>query len=93
MGGGTTGLVVVGVGEGGWECREGVYGLADGLGQGLGCIRSQIIGLHLGLSFPRIQSVLHQRQSQGFVLGHCATSTEGFSVGTKWWRTIVVIAS
>ena len=27
------------------------------------------------------------------VLGHLATSTEGCSVGMKWWRTMTMIAS
>ena len=75
-------------GHGGGAC-----GLVDGLGQGLGCVQSQMIGLRLGQSFLRVLRVLLPRQSQGFVLGRCATSTEGCSVGTKWWRTITVIAS
>ena len=70
-----------------------MYGLVGGQGQGLGCVQSQMIGLHPGLSFPRVQSVLPQRQSQGFVLRCRATSTEGCSVDTKWWRTISVITS
>ena len=68
-------------------------GLVDGLGQGLGCVQSQTIELRLDQSFLQVQSFWLQRGSQGFVLGCCATSTEGCSVGTKWWRTITVIAS
>ena len=67
--------------------------LADGLGQGLGCIQSWMIGLHLGQSSLQVQSFRLQRGSQGFVLRRRATSTKGCSVGTKWWRTIMVLAS
>ena len=69
-----------------------MYGLAGGLGQGLECIRGQMIRLRLGQSFLQVQSVFFQRQSQGVVLGHCTTSTKGCSVGMKWWQTIMVIA-
>ena len=71
----------------------GVCGLADGLGQGLGCVQSRMLWLRLGLSFLRVQSSQLQRGSEGFVLGCRATSTEGCSVGMKWWRTITVIVS
>ena len=74
------------------KCREGVYGLADKLGQGLGCVQGQTIGLRPGQRFLQVQSVLLQRQSQGVALRCHATSTEGCSVGTKWWRTITIIA-
>ena len=93
MRGGKTGLVAVGVGEGGVGVWKGACVRVGGLGQGLGCVQGQMIGLHPGLSFPQVQSVLLQRQSQGFVLGCCTTSTEGCSVGMKWWRTMTVIAS
>ena len=79
--------------KGEWGCRGGAYGLAGKLGQGLGCVQDQMIELRPGQSFLQVQSVLLQRQSQGVVLGHRATSTEGCSVGIKWWRTIAVIAS
>ena len=58
-----------------WECGEGVYGLAGELGQGLGCVQGQTIGLHPGQRFLQVQSVLLQRQSQGVVLRCHATST------------------
>ena len=70
-----------------------MYGRAGELGQGLECVQGQMIRLHPGQSFLRVLQVLLWRQSQGVVLRRCATSTEGCSVGTKWWRTIMVIAS
>ena len=66
-----------------WGCGEGVCGLADGLGQGLGCIQSRTIELRLGQSSLWVQSFRLQRGSQGFVLGCCAMSTKGCSAGTK----------
>ena len=68
-------------------------GLVDELGQGLGCVRSLRKESHPDQSFLQVQSFQLQRGSQGFVLRRHATSTEGCSVGTKWWRTMTVIAS
>ena len=48
MSGGKTGLVVMGIGKGEWEHGRSVYGLAGGLGQGLGFVQGQTIRLRPG---------------------------------------------
>ena len=75
-----------------WKCGEGVYGLAGGLGLFLGFVQGWTIRLRHGQRFLWGQSVQLQKLNQGVVLGCCATSTEGCSMGTKWWRTITMIA-
>ena len=72
----------------GGEC-----GQADGLSRGLGFVQGQTIRLRLGQSFLLVQRAQLLRVNRWVVLGHRATSIEGCSVGTKWWRTITVIAS
>ena len=62
----------------GGEC-----GQADGLSQGLGFVQGQTIRLRLGRSFLLVQRAQLLRVNRWVVLGHCATSTEGCSVGTK----------
>ena len=74
------------------ECKGGEYWLVGELGQGLGCVRGQTIYLHLGQSFLLVQRAQLLMVNQWVVLGHLATSTKGCSVGTKWWRTIVMIS-
>ena len=81
------------MGKGEWECGEGEYEQAGGLGQGPGFVQGQMIWLRLGQSFLPVQRVQLLRVNRGVVLRRLATSTEGCSVGTKWWRTMAMIAS
>ena len=64
-----------------------------GLGRGLGFVQGQTVWLRLGQSFLLVRRVRLLRVSRWVVLGLRATSTEGCSVGTKWWRTMTMIAS
>ena len=66
---------------------------AGGLGRGLGFVQGQTIWLRLDRSFLPVQRAQLLRVNQWVVLGHCTTSTVGCSVGTKWWRTMTMIAS
>ena len=66
---------------------------AGGLSRGLGFVQSRTIWLRLGQSFLPVQRVRLLRVSRWVVLGRRATSTVGCSVGTKWWRTMTMIAS
>ena len=80
--------MLIGVGEGGVGAGKGACGLAGGLGQGLRFVQGQTIGLRLGQSCLQVLSVPLWRLSQWVVLRRRATSTEGCSMGTKWWRTV-----
>ena len=64
-----------------------------GRGRGLGFVRGQTIRLRLDQSFLLVQRARLLRVNQWVVLGRRATSTVGYSVGTKWWRTMTMIAS
>ena len=64
-----------------------------GQGQGPGFVRGQTIWLRLDLSFLPVQRARLLRVSRWVVLRRRATSTVGYSVGTKWWRTMTMIAS
>ena len=79
-------------GKGEWERKGGEYGQVGGLSRGLGFVRGQTILVRLGQSFLPVQRAQLLRVNQWVVLGHRATSTEGCSVGMKWWRTIMMIA-
>ena len=76
----------------GWGREGGGCGLVDELSRGLGFVQGQTTRLRLGQSFLPVQRAQLLRVNRWVVLGRCATSTEGCSVGTKWWRTITVIA-
>ena len=65
---------------------------AGGLSRGLGFVRGQTIWVRLDQSFLPVLRVQLQRVNRWVVLGRRATSTVGYSVGTKWWRTITMIA-
>ena len=80
------------MGKGEWGREEGGCGRADGLNQGLGFVQGRMIWLCLGQSFLLVQRAQLLRVSQWVVLGRRATSTVGCSVGTKWWRTMTMIA-
>ena len=79
--------------RGGWGREEGGCGQAGGLSRGLGFVHSQMIWLRPGQSFLPVQRAQLLRVNRWVVLGRRATSIAGCSVGTKWWRTIAVIAS
>ena len=81
------------MGTGEWGHEGGECGRADGLSQGLGFVQGQMIQLRLGQSFLPVQRAQLLRVNRWVVLGYHTTSTEGRSVGMKWWRTITVIAS
>ena len=66
---------------------------AGGLSRGLGFVQGQTIWLRLDQSFLPVQRAQLLRVSRWVVLGHRTTSTVGCSVGTKWWRTMTMIAS
>ena len=80
------------LGKGEWGCEEGVYGKAGGQGQGLGFVRGQMIWLSLGPSFLPGQRAQFLMVNRWVVLRRLTTSTEGCFVGTKWWRTMMMIA-
>ena len=81
------------MGKGEWERGEGEYERAGGLGRGPGFVQGQTIWLRLGQSFLPVQRAQLLMVNRWVVLGRLATSTKGCSVGTKWWRTIMKIAS
>ena len=81
------------MGKGEWGREGGECGQADGLSRGLGFVQGQTIWLRLDQSFLPVQRAQLLRVNRWVVLGRCAMSTEGCSVGMKWWRTITVIAS
>ena len=64
-----------------------------GQGRGLGLVQGQTIWLRLDQSFLPVQRAQLLRVNRWVVLGRRATSTEDCSVGTKWWRTMAMIAS
>ena len=66
---------------------------AGGLNRGLGFVRGRMVWLRLGQSFLLVQRAQLLRVNRWVVLGRRATSTEGCSVGKKWWRTMTMIAS
>ena len=66
---------------------------AGGLSRGLGFVRGQTIWLCLDQSFLPVQKVWLLRVNRWVVLGRRATSTVGCSVGTKWWRTMMMIGN
>ena len=93
MRGGKTGLVVMGVGEGGVGAR-GRCIWASWWARSRSWVCSRLDDRVMSWSeFSSGSECSLQRPSQGVVLGRHATSTKGCSVGTKWWRTITVIAS
>ena len=63
-----------------------------GLSRGLGFVQGQTIWLRLDQSFLLVPRVQLLRVSRWVVLGCRAMSTVGCSVGTKWWRTMTMIA-
>ena len=81
------------MGKGEWGREGGECVRAGGLSQGLGFVRGQTIWLHLDQSFLPVQRAQLLRVNRWVVLGRLATSTEGCSVGMKWWRTMAMIAS
>ena len=81
------------MGKGEWGREEGGCGRVGGLSQGLGFVQGRTIWLRLDQSFLPVQRAQLLRVSRWVVLGRCTTSTVGCSVGTKWWRTMTMIAS
>ena len=81
------------MGKGEWGREEGGCGRAGGLSQGLGFVLGQTIWLRLDQSFLPVQRAQLLRVSRWVVLGRRTMSTVGCSVGTKWWRTMAMIAS
>ena len=79
--------------KGGWGREGGGCVRVGGLSRGLGFVQGQTIWLRLDQSFLLVQRVQLLRVSRWVVLGRHATSTVGCSVGTKWWRTMMMIAS
>ena len=63
------------------------------LSRSLGFVQGQTIWQRLGQSFLLVRRAQLLRVNQWVVLGRRAMSTEGCSVGMKWWRTIMEIAS
>ena len=64
-----------------------------GLSRGLEFAQGRMIWLRLDQSFLPVQRARLLRVNRWVVLGRRATSTVGCSVGTKWWRTMTMIAS
>ena len=75
-----------------WGREEGGYVRVGGLSRGLGFVQGRTIWLRPDRSFLPVQRVQLQKVNRWVVLGRRATSTEDYSVGTKWWRTIAMIA-
>ena len=80
------------LGRGEWGREGGECVRVGGRGRGLGFVQGQTIWLHLDQSFLPVQRAQLLRENRWVVLGCRATSTVGCSVGTKWWRTMTMIA-